>query len=79
MDNNLISIVGNGDSLPLQLGLIISILIFTIAYGAGFGAVPYALLGEIFTPNVKTIGVCVCQCFRLVHKVYRTFTVPIEM
>ena len=48
----------------LQVLLIVSILVFAVAYGAGFGAVPYTMTGEVFTPEGKTVGICVCQAVR---------------
>ena len=54
----------NTANLGLQLGLVSSVLIFTVAYGAGFGAVPYALMGEVFPPHVKTFGSNLCHTVR---------------
>ena len=45
-------------------GLIASLLLTTTAYGTGVGAVPYTIVGEIFTPEFRTLGSCMAQVVR---------------
>ena len=45
-------------------GLIASLLLTTTAYGTGVGAVPYTIIGEIFTPEFRTLGSCMAQVVR---------------
>ena len=35
----------------LQATLLVSLMLATTAYGLGVGAVPYTMLGEVFTPR----------------------------
>ena len=48
----------------VQASLIASLLISTTAYGMGVGAVPYTIIGEIFTPEFRTLGSCMAQVVR---------------
>ena len=50
--------------LSLQVGLVISILVFFVFYGAGFGCVPYTLVGEVFLPKMKSTGVTLASFSR---------------
>ena len=48
----------------VQASLIASLLISNTAYGMGVGAVPYTIIGEIFTPEFRTLGSCMAQVVR---------------
>ena len=48
----------------VQASLIASLLLTTTAYGTGGGAVPYTIIGEIFTPEFRTLGSCMAQVGR---------------
>ena len=48
----------------VQASLIASLLLTTTAYGTGVGAVPYTIIGEIFTPEFRTLGSCMAQVVR---------------
>ena len=48
----------------LQICLVASLQVGTIAYGAGVGSIPYTMTGEVFTPEYKTVGACVVQSVR---------------
>ena len=50
-----------------QAGLIASLMVTTIAYGMGVGAVPYTMVGELFTPEHRTLGSCLAQVVRWVN------------
>ena len=39
----------------------------TVAYGAGVGSIPYTMVGEVFTPDYKTLGACMVQSVRYKH------------
>ena len=41
-------------------------MVTTIAYGMGVGAVPYTMVGELFTPEHRTLGSCLAQVVRWV-------------
>ena len=51
-------------SVWVQASLIASLLISNTAYGMGVGAVPYTIIGEIFTPEFRTLGSCMAQVVR---------------
>jgi len=53
-------------SVMLQVFLILSLQVGTIAYGAGVGSIPYAMTGEVFTPQHKTLGACCVQSVRCI-------------
>ena len=42
-------------------------MVTTIAYGMGVGAVPYTMVGELFTPEHRTLGSCLAQVVRWVY------------
>ena len=44
-------------------------MVATIAYGMGVGAVPYTMVGEVFTPEHRTLGSCLAQVVRWVFLV----------
>ena len=48
----------------VQASLIASLLISNTAYGMGVGAVLYTIVGEIFTPEFRTLGSCMAQVVR---------------
>ena len=50
--------------LSLQVGLVISILVFFVFYSVGFGCVPYTLVGEVFLPKMKSTGVALASFSR---------------
>ena len=54
-----------GTSPVLAILLVASLQVGTIAYGAGVGSIPYTMVGEVFTPEYKTVGTCVVQSVRL--------------
>ena len=54
-----------GTSPALAILLVASLQVGTIAYGAGVGSIPYTMVGEVFTPEYKTVGTCVVQSVRL--------------
>ena len=47
-----------------KVGLVASLMVTTIAYGMGVGAVPYTMVGELFTPEHRTLGSCLAQVVR---------------
>ena len=47
-----------------KVGLVASLMVATIAYGMGVGAVPYTMVGEVFTPEHRTLGSCLAQVVR---------------
>jgi len=49
-----------------QVGLAVGSLGLTFGYGVGFGAVSYAMPGEILSPSDKTIGISIAQCVRMI-------------
>ena len=53
-----------GTSPVLAILLVASLQVGTIAYGAGVGSIPYTMVGEVFTPECKTVGACVVQSIR---------------
>ena len=48
----------------VQASLIASLLFTTNSYGTGVGAVLYTIIGEIFTPEFRTLGSCMAQVVR---------------
>jgi hypothetical protein len=50
--------------LAVQAGLVASLLVGTTAYGLGVGAIPYTMVGEVFTPEHRTLGSCMAQATR---------------
>ena len=48
----------------LQVLLIVCLEVGAIAYGAGVGSIPYTMAGEVFTPECKTMGICIVQSVR---------------
>ena len=55
-------------------------MVTTIAYGMGVGAVPYTMVGELFTPEHRTLGSCLAQVVRWVnghehHLVFRAILI----
>ena len=52
-------------SLP-QVCLAGGSLLLTFGYGAGFGAVSYAMPGELLSPSDKSIGISIAQCVRMI-------------
>jgi len=55
---------GFDDQLLVQVGLVSSLLVATTAYGMGVGAVPYTMVGEVFTPEHRSLGSCLAQVVR---------------
>ena len=51
---------------PQKVGLVSSLMVTTISYGMGVGAVPYTMIGELFTPEHRTLGSCLAQVVRWV-------------
>jgi len=49
-----------------QVGLAMGCLGLTFGYGVGFGAVAYAMPGELLSPSDKTIGISIAQCVRMI-------------
>ena len=47
----LASVTELSDKTGLQATLLVALLVATTAYGLGVGAVPYTMLGEVFTPR----------------------------
>ena len=52
-----------------KVGLVASLMVATIAYGMGVGAVPYTMVGEVFTPEHRTLGSCLAQVVRWVFPI----------
>merc|ERR1712032_1345607 len=52
------------DSTALKASFVTSLLVATTAYGMGVGAVPYTQVGELFTPEHRTLGSCLAQLVR---------------
>ena len=50
--------------LAVQAGLVASLMAGTTAYGLGVGAIPYTMVGEVFTPEHRTLGSCMAQATR---------------
>jgi len=46
--------------------LVGSLFVGTVAYGAGVGSIPYTMVGEVFTPDYKTLGACMVQSVRCI-------------
>ena len=55
---------GLGDPVMLEAGLVTALLLATTAYGLGVGAIPYTMVGEVFTPEHRTLGSCMAQILR---------------
>merc|ERR1712013_110692 len=53
-------------SVVVQVLLIVSLQVSTMAYGAGVGSIPYTMTGEAFTPQHKTLGACCVQSVRCI-------------
>ena len=53
-----------------KVGLVASLMVTTIAYGMGVGAVPYTMVGELFTPEHRTLGSCLAQVVRWVFPIF---------
>jgi len=67
-----------GGLLAAQILLGAGSLGLTFGYGAGLGAVIYTLPGELLSPEDKTLGLSIAECFRLIWtagvvKVYPLF------
>ena len=56
-----------GNCKTQKVGLVASLMVTTIAYGMGVGAVPYTMVGEVFTPEHRTLGSCLAQVVRWVY------------
>ena len=65
-----------GDCETQQVGLVVSLMVTTIAYGMGVGAVPYTMVGEVFTPEHRTLGSCLAQVVRWVSPTSSAFICP---
>ena len=65
-----------GDCETQQVGLVASLMVTTIAYGMGVGAVPYTMVGEVFTPEHRTLGSCLAQVVRWVSPTSSAFICP---
>lgn len=55
---------GLGSLLVLRAALVTSLMVATTSYGLGVGAVPYTMVGELFTPEHRTLGSCTAQVVR---------------
>ena len=55
---------GLGDQVILEVGLVTALMLATTAYGLGVGAIPYTMVGEVFTPEHRTLGSCMAQILR---------------
>ena len=55
---------GLGDPVMLEVGLVTALMFATTAYGLGVGAIPYTMVGEVFTPEHRTLGSCMAQILR---------------
>ena len=55
---------GLGEPVMLEVGLVTALLLATTAYGLGVGAIPYTMVGEVFTPEHRTLGSCMAQILR---------------
>ena len=55
---------GQGDPVMLEVGLVTALMLATTAYGLGVGAIPYTMVGEVFTPEHRTLGSCMAQILR---------------
>ena len=53
-----------GESSELLVMLVVALEVGCVAYGAGVGSVPYAMVGEVFTPEYKTLGAAVLLVVR---------------
>ena len=47
-----------------QACLMTSLMLSTAAYGLGVGAVPAVMVGEVFTPELRTLGACITSVTR---------------
>ena len=56
---------GQGDPLVIEVFLVFVLLLGTMAYGLGVSAVPYTMVGEVFTLEFRTLGSCMVQITRL--------------
>ena len=52
-----------------------------MAYGAGVGSVPYAMVGEVFTPEYKTLGAAVLLVvrYKLIQSTRKLLRPPYEL
>lgn len=56
---------------------IVSLVLFMIAFNNGFGSIPWMLLGEIFTPNVRGFASSITTCLGFVAAFGITTIFPI--
>jgi len=59
-----------------QTVLLVSLMVATTAYGLGVGAVPYTMLGEVFTPRHRNMGASMAQLVRGCTMVLLSSMVP---